>query len=129
MSPVQNASERLDPCPNGSVGGGDPEKRSSSSRRTSGTRLIPAVNALASSSTHDALFDPFRSPPPPQHAGLAASKAHLRSPSGRLQAALNCSTPGGTRGRMPMGWSPSLALSGSAWAEERVEYWPGTPAW
>lgn len=118
MSPVQTSSSKLEPCP-------DPEKKFSSFGRASGTRLHPSVNALASSSTsslssssHDSLFDPFRSPPPPQSSGLAAAKAHLRSPSARLQAALTCSTPGGTKGRYPLGYSPSLAAGaapGGAW--------------
>ncbi|GAA6002750.1 hypothetical protein JCM10207_007657 [Rhodosporidiobolus poonsookiae] len=98
MSPVQNASEKLEAFP-------DPEKK-----RSFGTRHNPAVNALATSS--DALFDPFRSPPPSTAALVTATggRAHLRSPSARLQAAL--STPGGTKGRVPLGFSPSLAGGG-----------------
>lgn len=87
----------------------DPEKRS---RRATGSRLLPAVNALASSD-----FDPFRSPPPSSASSMSATvfgsaKYHPRSPSARLQAAL--STPGGTKGRVPLGFSPSLA-SGASW--------------
>lgn len=98
-SPVQ---DKLAPC-------ADPEKRS---RRVTGTRLLPAVNALASSD-----FDPFRSPPPSSASSMSAAafgsaKYHLRSPSARLQAAL--STPGGTKGRVPLGFSPSLA-TGASW--------------
>ncbi|GAA5858749.1 hypothetical protein JCM8547_004970 [Rhodosporidiobolus lusitaniae] len=129
MSPVQNSSAQLEPCP-------DPEKKSSFGRPT-GARLLPAVNALATSSSssisahHDNLFDPFRSPPQsgfatpplPSYAVSTTGKAHLRSPSARLQAALTCSTPGGTKGRFPLGFSPSLAVSagggrdvGGAWS-------------
>ncbi|GAA5981264.1 hypothetical protein JCM10908_004044 [Rhodotorula pacifica] len=87
----------------------DPEKRT---RRVTGTRLLPAVNALASSDS-----DPFRSPPPSSASSMSAAafgsaKYHLRSPSARLQAAL--STPGGTKGRVPLGFSPSLA-TGASW--------------
>ncbi|GAA5888917.1 hypothetical protein JCM6882_002904 [Rhodosporidiobolus microsporus] len=144
MSPVQNASDKLEPCP-------DPEKKHGG--RAPGTRLLPAVNALAtsaSSSLHtDGLFDPFRSPPPSgfatplasyaaTSAANAASKAHLRSPSARLQAAL--STPGGTKGRFPLGFSPSLvgggaAGAGGAWgvahpsSSSRSGAAAGGPAW
>ncbi|GAA6040397.1 hypothetical protein JCM8097_007595 [Rhodosporidiobolus ruineniae] len=124
MSPVQNASAQLEPCP-------DPEKKAFS-RPLSGRPHLPAVNALASSAHSsfgtsaiaDPLFDPFRSPPPSggfvtpngtnyPSLGPGAAKAHLRSPSSRLQAAL--ATPGGTKGRVPLGFSPSLAGVGGAW--------------
>ncbi|GAA5871872.1 hypothetical protein JCM3774_000712 [Rhodotorula dairenensis] len=99
MSPVQDKQASC----------ADPEKRS---RRATGTRLLPAVNALASSD-----FDPFRSPPPSSASSMSAAafgsaKYHLRSPSARLQAAL--STPGSTKGRVPLGFSPSLA-TGASW--------------
>ncbi|GAA5843910.1 hypothetical protein JCM11251_002245 [Rhodosporidiobolus azoricus] len=116
MSPLQNSSEKLEPFP-------DPEKKPHVAGRAPGTRLLPAVNALATSaSSHstDDLFDPFRSPPSggfatpplPTYGLSAAGKAHLRSPSARLQAAL--STPGGTKGRFPLGFSPSLVGGGAA---------------
>lgn len=98
MSPVQDKLEPL----------ADPEKKSTG--RTTGTRLLPSVNALASSD-----FDPFRSPPPSSNTGatiFGSAKYQLRSPSARLQAAL--STPGGTKGRVPLGFSPSLA-TGASW--------------
>ncbi|GAA6054766.1 hypothetical protein JCM3770_000933 [Rhodotorula araucariae] len=108
MSPVQ---DKLEPQP-------DPEKKHDT--RAAGTRLLPAVNALASSD-----FDPFRSPPPSSSASaahaLASAKYHLRSPSARLQAAL--STPGGHgKGRqpLPLGFSPSLA-TGSSWERSTAE--------
>ncbi|KWU46867.1 hypothetical protein RHOSPDRAFT_31688 [Rhodotorula sp. JG-1b] len=109
MSPVQDKLATF----------ADPEKRT---RRVTGTRLLPAVNALASSD-----FDPFRSPPPSSASSMSAAafgsaKYHLRSPSARLQAAL--STPGGTKGRVPLGFSPSLA-TGASW--ERSTASSGAP--
>ncbi|GAA5932267.1 hypothetical protein JCM1841_005178 [Sporobolomyces salmonicolor] len=101
MSPVQPSSDKLEPQP-------DPKKRAT------GTRLLPAVNALV-----DAAHDPFRSPP----------RAHRRSPSARsltslgpLQAALQ--TPGG-KGR-PLGFSPSLA--GGNWSSWNDPYGGGVEA-
>ncbi|GAA5997203.1 uncharacterized protein JCM10292_000096 [Rhodotorula paludigena] len=98
MSPVQ---DKLEPV-------ADPEKKAGV--RPTGARLLPALNALA---TGD-IDDPFRSPPPSSTSGsaLQSTKYHLRSPSARLQAAL--STPGGTKGRLPLGFSPSLA-TGASW--------------
>ncbi|GAA5894186.1 hypothetical protein JCM5296_004678 [Sporobolomyces johnsonii] len=101
MSPVQASSDKFEPQP-------DPKKRAT------GTRLLPAVNALV-----DAAHDPFRSPP----------RAHRRSPSARsltslgpLQAALQ--TPGG-KGR-PLGFSPSLA--GGNWSSWNDPYGGGVEA-
>ncbi|GAA5972750.1 hypothetical protein JCM11641_003003 [Rhodosporidiobolus odoratus] len=120
MSPVQNSSEKLEACP-------DPEKKLAFSR-TGGTRLLPAVNALASTSTSSsspsltssdtALFDPFRSPPP------SSFKAHLRSPSTSFRL---LSTPGGSKGRMPLGYSPSLA--GGAWGVNHPSSSSRSSAW
>ncbi|BGP12415.1 hypothetical protein JCM10213_001980 [Rhodosporidiobolus nylandii] len=116
MSPVQNSSDKLEPQP-------DPEKKLAPVNRVAGTRLLPAINALASSASGaDALFDPFRSPPPSSY------RAHLRSPSAsaRLQAGL-C-TPGGTKGRMPLGFSPSLA-GGGAWGVNHPSSSSRSSAW
>ncbi|BGO99148.1 Forkhead transcription factor HCM1 [Rhodotorula toruloides] len=110
MSPVQ---DKLEPI-------ADPEKKSTG--RATGTRLLPSVNALANSD-----FDPFRSPPPSSNTGatiFGSAKYQLRSPSARLQAAL--STPGNTKGRVPLGFSPSLA-TGASWEGSTAT--TDSPAW
>jgi len=122
MSPVQ---DKLEPHP-------DPSKKLDT--RAPGTRLLPAVNALASSD-----FDPFRSPPPSSSSSAAhvlataSARYPLRSPSARLQAAL--STPGGHgKGRslaqhqVPLGFSPSLA-TGSSWERSTAEPSGATTPW
>jgi len=96
MSPTQPSVDKFEPIP-------DPEKKP----RATGTRLLPAVNALV-----DASHDPFRSPP---------RTSRTRSPSSRsfasaapLQAALH------TPGKRPLGFSPSL--SGGNWSSWNDPY-------